>query len=41
MSLYVMSDAPIKDVVNLLLQEPYTENTIARNQDPEAYDIRT
>lgn len=41
MSLYVMSDAPIKDVVNLLLQEPYTENAIARNQDPEAYDIRT
>ena len=41
MNLYVMSDAPIKDVVDLLLQEPYTKNTITRNQDPEAYDIST
>ena len=39
MSLYVLSDAPIVEVVNLLLQEPYTENTIAYNDDPEAYDV--
>jgi len=41
MSLYVLSDAPIVEVVNLLLQEPYTENTIAYNDDPEAYDVRS
>ena len=41
MSLYVLSDAPIVEVVNLLLQEPYTENTIAYNDNPEAYDVRT
>ena len=39
MSLYVLSDAPIVEVVNLLLQEPYTGNTIAYNDDPEAYEI--
>ena len=36
MSLYVLSDAPIGDVVNLLLQESYTENTIAYNDNPKA-----
>lgn len=41
MSLYVLSDAPIGDVVNLLLQESYTENTIAYNDNPEAYDVRS
>ena len=41
MSLYVFSDAPIEDIVDLLLQEPYTENVIAYNDNPEAYDIRT
>ena len=41
MSLFVLSDAPIGDVDNLLLQESYTENTVAYNDNPEAYDVQT
>ena len=40
MSLYIMSDAPIKDVVDLLLQEPYMSSTISFTNNEDAYIIR-
>ena len=36
MSLYVMSDAPIKDVVDLLLQEPYISSMISFTNNEDA-----
>ena len=40
MSLYVMSDAPIKTVVDLLLQEPYMSSMISFTNNEDAYTIR-
>ena len=40
MSLYVMSDAPIRTVVDLLLQEPYMSSMILFTNNEDAYTIR-
>ena len=40
MGLYVMSDAPIRTVVDLLLQEPYMSSTISFTNNKDAYTIR-